>query len=93
MAEQPVDPEGDAAYWRARAEIAERKVLTFHEEFVKQGAELDRLRQALTEIQKGEGRFSLDHKQHAINTIEDMKELARAALSAPTERIAEKSNS
>lgn len=32
---EAVDPEGDAAYWRARAETAELKVLTFHEEIAK----------------------------------------------------------
>ncbi len=33
--EPVVNPEGDAAYWRARAETAELKVLTFHEEIAK----------------------------------------------------------
>lgn len=37
--EKAVDPEGDAAYWRARAETAELKVLTFHDEIVKLDAE------------------------------------------------------
>ena len=41
---------------------------------------VDDLAGALREIEKGEGRFSVDHKTHAINTIDDMKELARAAL-------------
>lgn len=41
-----------------------------------------RLREALVEIRKGEGRFSVNDKQHAINTIEDMKALAAAALAA-----------
>lgn len=33
---------------------------------------------ALREIAKGEGRFSLDHHEHACNTIEDMKAIAKA---------------
>lgn len=40
----------------------------------------EKLIEALREIEKGEGPFSLDHKQHAINTIENMKSIARAAL-------------
>ena len=39
------------------------------------------LYEALKQIAKGEGRFSLDHLKHAENTIEDMKELATKALS------------
>lgn len=37
---------------------------------------------ALKEILKGQGAFSLDHKQHAINTIENMKDIAREAIQA-----------
>ena len=40
---------------------------------------------ALQEIEKGEGRFDLDHKQHAINTIENMKAIARIAIAKATE--------
>jgi len=43
----------------------------------------DKLIRAVTglrEIMKGEGRFSMDHKKHAENTIEDMKELAKNTL-------------
>ena len=36
--------------------------------------------EALKEIQKGEGTFSMDHLEHASNTIESMKEIARKAL-------------
>lgn len=43
-------------------------------------ARVNELEAALREILKGEGTFSLDHKQHAINTIENMKTLARTAL-------------
>jgi hypothetical protein len=39
-----------------------------------------RLIEALLAIAKGEGRFSLDHLEHASNTIEDMQDLARTAL-------------
>jgi hypothetical protein len=42
--------------------------------------EVDRLRAALVEIAKGEGRFSRDRLEHASNTIWDMQQLAKAAL-------------
>lgn len=42
--------------------------------------ELERLREALEEIAEGKGRFSRDSLQHAENAIEDMKALARTAL-------------
>ncbi len=48
-------------------------------------AEVERLREVLAEISKGEGTFDLDHHQHAKNTIEDMKGLALRAL-APQQR-------
>ena len=53
---------------------------------IEQETELFRLRAALAEIQEGKGRFSMDHHEHACNTIEDMKELARIALSRPPEQ-------
>jgi hypothetical protein len=34
----------------------------------------------LKEIVKGEGRFSLDHLEHAKNTIENMQELAQEGI-------------
>lgn len=37
-------------------------------------------RAALTEILEGKGRYSRDQLEHASNTIEDMKEIAREAL-------------
>jgi hypothetical protein len=43
-------------------------------------AENERLREALTEIAEGKGRYSTDRLEHANNTIEDMKKLAHAAL-------------
>lgn len=42
--------------------------------------EIRRLRAALTEIAKGEGRFSRDPLEHASNTVDDMKAMARKAL-------------
>lgn len=38
--------------------------------------------EALREITETKGRFSLDHHEHACNTIEDMKQLAVGALAA-----------
>jgi len=43
---------------------------------------LEVARLALTEIAKGEGRYSRDQLEHADNCINDMKELAIAALAA-----------
>lgn len=42
--------------------------------------EVERLLAYLTEISQGKGRFSLDHHEHARNTIEDMKQLALDAM-------------
>lgn len=39
-----------------------------------------KLREALREITKGAGEFSMDPFEHAKNCIHDMKTLARAAL-------------
>lgn len=41
------------------------------------------LEAALTQITKGEGRFSIDNYEFACNTVEDMKALAKAALNPP----------
>jgi hypothetical protein len=46
-------------------------------------AEVAKLRLALEQISKGEGRFSRDPLTHASNTIEDMKAIATKALSRP----------
>ena len=43
-------------------------------------ATLKKMRGALEEISKGQGRFSLDHFEHCRNTVEDMKVLAEQAL-------------
>ena len=57
-------------------------------------AERDRLREdkrellaALEEIAEGAGPYSMDPLQHASNTIEAMKELARAALAKAQEAV------
>ena len=42
--------------------------------------EVRRLRAALTEIEKGEGAFSLDRLTHASNCVENMKAIAKNAL-------------
>jgi hypothetical protein len=41
---------------------------------------IEALEAALREIARGEGTYSLDRYQHACNTIEEMKSIARAAL-------------
>ena len=38
------------------------------------------LAEALREIAKGEGAYSMDRLEHASNTIDNMKQLAEAAL-------------
>lgn len=42
--------------------------------------ERDALLEALKEISKGQGAFSMDHLTHAVNTIEDMKGIAKVAI-------------
>jgi hypothetical protein len=43
------------------------------------------LQEALSEIEKGEGRYSRDPLTHASNTIEDIRALATAALASSVE--------
>ena len=43
-------------------------------------ARIEVLEGALREISEGKGRYSMDPLEHAGNTIEDMKELAKEAL-------------
>ena len=43
-------------------------------------ADIERLRRALVEIAKGEGAFSRDPLEHAGNCIDNMKQIAEAAL-------------
>ena len=45
--------------------------------------ESTRLRASLEEITLGRGRFDRDQLKHASNAIEDMKDIALAALEAP----------
>ena len=40
---------------------------------------------ALTEIAKGEGAFSMDPLEHATNCIEDMKRIASEAIAEATD--------
>ena len=42
--------------------------------------EKKKMKEALEEITKGEGRYDMDHLVHASNTIEDMRKLAKEAL-------------
>jgi len=49
-------------------------------EMTDERTEIKRLKEALREIMKGEGRFNRDPLIHASNTIEDMIEIAREAL-------------
>ena len=43
------------------------------------------LEEALRGVAEGKGRFSMDHLEHAQNTIEDMKAIAIDALAASQE--------
>ena len=61
----------------------------FKDETTKANARLiekaPKLIEALVEIAKGEGRYDMDRLRHAANTIEDMQQLAMAALKEATE--------
>jgi hypothetical protein len=48
---------------------------------------LEKTREGLKEIIKGMGRYSQDQFEHARNTIEDMKELARQTLAQIGEKL------
>lgn len=61
-------------------ETGETELEYFQGLFLEEVKTVERLRAALTEISKGEGRFSMDNLEFACNTIEDMKELAVKAL-------------
>ena len=41
---------------------------------------LNELVEALEEIKKGEGRFSIDRLEHATNAVKDMQAIAHRAL-------------
>ncbi|MFA6974280.1 MAG: hypothetical protein WC238_06160 [Parcubacteria group bacterium] len=47
--------------------------------------EINRLRDALSEISEGKGRYNEDRLIHASNTIEDMIEIAKTALAESPE--------
>ena len=51
-----------------------------HDEITKLTIDNARLLEALKEIAKGEGAFSLDQLKFAYNTIENMKEIAQTAI-------------
>ena len=55
-------------------------LIKWHERANKAEARAERMEAALIEIQEGAGPFSRDPLQHASNTIEAMKKLAREAL-------------
>ena len=60
------------AQWQQRAELIDKNMA--------QAKEIERLRDALTQITYGEGRYNTDQLTHAENTIEDMIALAKEAL-------------
>jgi len=49
-------------------------------------AEIHKLREALEEIKLGRGAYDQDQFQHAINTIESMKQIADKALKGEKEK-------
>lgn len=57
-----------------------RQIASEAERAVGLEAEIAALREALTEISKGEGAYRLDPLEHASNTIDSMKNLALSAL-------------
>ena len=50
-------------------------------------AEVAHLRKALEEIAKKEGEFSMDPFEHCRNCVDNMAEIARAALTLGRERL------
>lgn len=46
-----------------------------------------KLIEALKEIAKGEGAFSLDQLEHCFNTVESMKEIAQVAIKEATQEV------
>jgi len=48
--------------------------------------EIDKLREALEEIKLGRGAYDQDQFQHAVNTIESMKQIADKALKGEKEK-------
>jgi len=80
---EPFDKAGSVIpiYGADRSEVA-RVFIHNGEQFANAHlmARAPELYEALKEISEGKGRFSLDPLTHASNTIEDMKNLALAAL-------------
>ena len=84
----------DARVWRDRALSKDKEIerLTAELKALAEGnikrwddscamaTEIERLRDALTQITYGEGRYNTDQLTHAENTIEDMIGLATRAL-------------
>ena len=79
---------GDSAeYLRNLIEEAADHILALCAELTALRARVEaaeRLREALTIIARGEGRYSRDPLTHASNTIEDMVQVATAALTPST---------
>lgn len=84
-----IEGKAHASAWEAdrkRLEEAQDALKELEQEFAIDHAQMqaciEALEKALSEIAKGEGRFSRDPLIHASNTVEDMKALAVAALAA-----------
>ncbi len=56
-------------------------ILKLEEEIKSLKAREDELKEALKEISEGKGAFSLNHLEHAKNTITNMNDIAKEALS------------
>ncbi len=66
--------QGDALFYAADT------IVKLRAEVERMFADKRELMEGLMEITKGKGRFSRDPFEHAANTIEDMKGLARALI-------------
>jgi hypothetical protein len=67
--------EAEDDYDRLREQVA-----WWEEQYRLQTKEIERLRKALEDVAEGKGRFANSPFEHACNTIEDMKQIARDAL-------------
>lgn len=75
--------------WEAvKAENAKLLELLAHQQAEKSSLilQVDEYRKVLQGIAKGEGSYSRDHLEHASNTIEAMKQLAKGALGLTEKR-------
>ncbi len=91
LSKWPPEGFGEIDDWRAGAKAesdagdeAREKVRSLKKELAAMTAKRDALADALREISEGKGRFSKDPLTHASNTIEDMCEIARAAINPET---------